>query len=290
VPLSDNVNIMSSPLPGGASAPLSDPLVPPDLRGWLDRVVGVVRRSLVPLLMIQIAVALVTGVVSYLVLRTVAPVPAGPLAIEPIPAPRGPSDPASVAQLSGLDGFTAFVGLVVMIAVAVLAQGTAMYVSVRDAAGQRVDSAEALRFALQRAPALLGWGLVAGALTMLGLLMLIVPGVYFAVVFGATLTGVVTVERAGIQRCFALVNRRLGPTFARMGLALLVAVAYSLVSDFVVHALSTTGSFQEALLQAVMSVPLGVAAVGVLVVTYAELRFHETGSVLTDTLAAELNR
>jgi hypothetical protein len=75
-----------------------------------------------------------------------------------------------------------------------------------------------------------------------------------------------------------------------MGLALLVAIAYSLISDFVVHALSPTGSFQEALLQAVMSVPLGVAAVGVLVVTYAELRFHETGRVLTDTLAAELNR
>ena len=289
MPLSDNVNTMSSPSPEGASAPLSDPLVPPDLRGWLDRVVGVVRRSLVPLLMIQLAVALVTGVVSYLALPTTAPVPTRPLAIGSIP-PRGPSDPAGVAQLSGLDGFTAFVGLVVMIGVAALAQGTAMYVSVRDAAGQRVDTAEALRFALQRAPALLGWGLVAGALTVLGLLMLIVPGVYFAVVFGATLTGVVTVERAGIQRCFALVNRRLGPTFARMGLALLVVVAYSLVGDFVVHALSRAGSFQEALLQAVMSVPLGVAAVGVLVVTYAELHFHETGRVLTDTLAAELNR
>jgi hypothetical protein len=37
-------------------------------------------------------------------------------------------------------------------------------------------------------------------------------------------------------------------------------------------------------------VPLGVAAVGVAVVTYAELRFHENGAVFTGTLAGELDR
>jgi hypothetical protein len=39
-----------------------------------------------------------------------------------------------------------------------------------------------------------------------------------------------------------------------------------------------------------VEIPLGMAAVGVAVVTYAELRFHERGEVFTSTLAAELVR
>jgi hypothetical protein len=58
----------------------------------------------------------------------------------------------------------------------------------------------------------------------------------------------------------------------------------------VIHVLSDPGSINEALLQLAISVPLGVAAVAVSVVTYAELRFHEDASVSTTRLAGELDR
>jgi hypothetical protein len=42
--------------------------------------------------------------------------------------------------------------------------------------------------------------------------------------------------------------------------------------------------------QAILLIPLGIAGVGVTVVTYAELRFRENGVVTTPALAAELAR
>jgi hypothetical protein len=250
------------------AAPLSDPLVPPDLRGWVDRVIAVVRRSLVPLLVIQVGVAAISALVSFTMSPTLA----------------APNDP------TGFDSTLALLGLLIAIAVSVFAQGASVYVSVQDAAGHQPTSRETMRFAALRAPALIGWGLAAGMLMLFGLLMLVVPGLYLAIVFGAALAGVVTVERGGIARCFELVNARFWPTVGRMVLAVAAGAAYTVVSGFVVSALSTPGTFSEDVLQAFVQIPVGMVAVGVAVVTYAELRFHERGEVFTATLAAELNR
>jgi hypothetical protein len=250
------------------AAPLSDPLVPPDLRGWIERVIAVVRRSLVPLLIIQLGVAAVSALVSFTLGPTLA----------------APEDPNS------FDSTLVLLGVMIAIAVSVFAQGASVYVAIQDAAGREATAGEALRFATMRAPALIGWGLAAGLLTLFGFLMLIVPGLYLAIVFGAALAGVVTVERAGIARCFELVNARFWPTLGRMALAVAGGGAYTIVAGFVVSALSSPGSFNEAVLRAVVDVPLGMVFVGVAVVTYAELRFHERGEVFTATLAAELAR
>jgi len=250
------------------AAPLSDPLVPPDLRGWFERVIGVVRRSMIPLLIIQLGVAVISAVVSF------ALSPA--LAADPDP--------------SGFDSMLLLLGVMIAVAVGVVAQGASVYVAIRDAAGHQPTAEETMRFAAARAPALIGWGLAAFLLIVFGFLMLIAPGLYLALVFGAALAGVVTVERAGIPRCFELVNARFWPTLARMVLAVAVGLCYTLIAGFVVGALSTPDSFNEALLRALAEVPLGMATVGVAVVTYAELRFYERGDVFTSTLAAELVR
>jgi hypothetical protein len=256
-----------------AAAPLSDPLVPPDLRGWLDRVIGVVRRSMVPLLTLQLGVAAVGAVLTYL-MEAVLPAQ---------PAPAG-------ANGAGAGGFIAMLGLLVAFAVGIFAQGASVYVAIQDAAGHQATASEGLRFAAARAPGLIGWGLSAAALTAFGLL-LVVPGIYLAIVFGAGLAGVVTVERAGIGRCFELVNRRFWRTAGRIVPAAAVGAFYSMVvAPYLVDALSTPNSMSAVALQAVLGVPLGMASVGVTVVTYAELRFHERGDVFAASLAAELAR
>ena len=271
-------------------APLSDPLVPPDLRGWFDRVAAVVRRSLIPLLLVQVAVAVIDAVVGYALLPDAdspavpaAPIGGGPAGIGPLGA--GPA----TAGVPPFDGGSALLGMAILVAVGVFAQGASVFVAIRDAAGRPVTASEAARFAAARAPALLGWGLAAGLLTGLGLLA-IVPGVYLAVVFGSSLAGVVTVERRGISRCFDLVNNRLGPTAGRMLLVAAAALAYVVVAGWVVDALSQPASFHKSVLGAVIQIPMSLAAVGVAVVTYAELRFHERGDVFTSTLADELAR
>ncbi|MBO0849484.1 MAG: hypothetical protein J2P20_08480 [Pseudonocardia sp.] len=254
-----------------ASAPLSDPLVPPDLRGWVDRVIGVVRRSMVPLLTLQLGVAAIGAVLTYL-MEAVLPEQA---------------DPAGMDG-AGPGGFVAMLGLLVAFAVGMFAQGASVYVAIQDAAGHEATASEGLRFAATRASGLIGWGLAAAALTAFGLL-LIVPGIYLAIVFGAGLAGVVTVERAGIGRCFELVNRRFWLTAGRIVPAAAVGAFYSaVVAPYLVAVLSTPKSLSAAALEAGLGVPLGMASVGVTVVTYAELRFHERGDVLAASLAAEL--
>jgi hypothetical protein len=258
-------------------------LVPPDLRGWVDRVIGVVQRSLVPLLIIQLGAAVVSALISYTVLPDLGLTPtSGGLGSV---ATRGAQLPAP----SVFDSTMSLIGLIILLGVTVLAQGASVFVAVRDAAGRRVSSEEALRFAARRAPALIGWGLFAGMLFAVGA-MLIVPALYFAVVFGAALTGVVTIERGPLGRCFQLVNRRFWPTTGRMAIAIACALVYGQLAGYLVKVLSQPGSLNEALLGVLVSAPLGMGAVGVGVVTYAELRFHETGLVLTPTLAEELDR
>jgi hypothetical protein len=254
-------------------------------------VAEVVRRSLIPLLVVQVAAAAASAVVSYALLPA-DPSGAGVPLLDSVPG--GPGTPvgpgAGAPAVSGFDGTLALVGMAILVAVGVFAQGASVFVAIRDAAGQPVTAAEAVRFATARAPALLGWGLAAGLLTGIGVVALIVPGVYLAIVFGAALAGVVTVERRGIGRCFELVNARFAPTAGRMLLVASAGVTYVVVADWVVRVLSRPGSFHQAVLQAVVQIPLSLAAVGVAVVTYAELRFHERGEVFTATLAAELSR
>jgi hypothetical protein len=274
---------------GPGAAPWNDPLIPPDLRGWYQRVIGVVRRSAMPLLIIQLAAGLLTALASYTVLPDLGLQPGlGASGIAPVPGP--PSQ--------GNAGMT-LLGVIVVLGVAVLAQGASMYVAIRDAARRPVAADDTTRFAVERAPALLGWGMLAGLLLSVGLLgvmlpgpfvILAVPGFYLLVVFGAALSGVVVVERKPLGRCFELVGRRFLPTAGRMSLALVAALAYGAVGNYVIQVLSEPGSINEALLQLAVSVPLGVAAVAVSVVTYAELRFHEDATVSTPRLAGELER
>ncbi|HZZ48275.1 MAG TPA: hypothetical protein VFE65_15455 [Pseudonocardia sp.] len=269
--------------------PGTDPLIPADLRGWYQRVVGVVRRSALPLLIIQLAAGILTALTSYTVLPDLGLQPGlGASDIAPVPGPPPTSD-----------GALSLLGVMIVLAVAVLAQGASVYVVIRDAAGRPVASEDTTRFAVERAPALLGWGMLAGLMLSVGLIglllpgpfaVLAVPGFYLLVVFGSALTGVVVVERRPLGRCFELVGRRFLPTAGRMSMALVAALAYGAAGNYVIHVLSDPGSINEALLQLAISVPLGVAAVAVSVVTYAELRFHEDASVSTTRLAGELDR
>ncbi len=265
---------------GYPAAPLDDPLVPADLRGWAERVVGVARRSLVPLLTIQVGVGVVGMAISLAV---------SPLLPAPGPVPGGAAQPGAQpgAQPDGAASLVAMLGLMAAVVIGILAQSGSTYVAIRDAAGRPTTASEGMRFAARLSPILIPWGIAAGALTMVGFI-LVIPGLYFAVVFGSTLIGVLTVERMPILRCFELVNRRLWPTVGRMMVAVVVAGIYSVVSAFVVNALSTPQSVAEAALQAAMAIPMGIGAVGVTTVTYAELRFFESPQVMTPQLAQQL--
>ncbi|WP_214365926.1 hypothetical protein [Pseudonocardia sp. H11422] len=258
------------PPPGSYEHPASaDPLVPLNLDQWFGKVFGVVRRSWRSLTLIQLAATLpgllLGGLAQWIVLAGAAPTP----------------DPVATAAAAGG---------VVAIVFAIFAQGASVFVAIREAVGRPVQAGDALRFAAGRALPLLGWGLLSGVLIFVGLLLLILPGIYVATVVVAALVGVVVVERGGIDRAFTLVNRRLLPTFGRMVIFFVAGLVYSTVVGVVVELGTEPGSLSELLLGGVLALPLSLASVGVAVVTYAELRFHENTAVSSGWLAAELER
>jgi hypothetical protein len=125
---------------------------------------------------------------------------------------------------------------------------------------------------------------------VIGFVLLVIPGIYLLVVFGASLTGVIMFERAGIGRTFGLVNPAFGQTLGRLASFLLVAVVYGAIVNAIAAALAGPEGFTYDLLGNLLALPVSFASVGVAVVTYASLRNRENPAVTTPALAADLDR
>ena len=261
--------------PGGAPVGTDDPLVPASFAEWFSKIIGVVSRSWQPLVLIQLAAALPGLVIGGLIEGVMAPDPAAYRS----PEAAGLAAGASVGVL---------LAVLVSVVFALFAQGASVFVAVRDAVGRPAKAGEALSFAAGRALPLFGWGLLAALMLVVGFLLLVLPGLYLAIVFGAAFTGVVVIERQGIGRTFALVNRRFWPTAGRLVTVGLIALVYNLVVTFVVGALAGPGTFVGTLLTSVLALPVSLASVGVAIVTYAELRNHENPAVGSPALAAQM--
>ncbi|HST66288.1 MAG TPA: hypothetical protein VLM05_13970, partial [Mycobacteriales bacterium] len=162
---------------------MGDALAADDLAGWARRIAGVLRRSGRPLLVLQAAVLLPAGGIAY-----------------------------GLSRL-GLPGGIA-AGLLAAAALS-LAQAASVDLTVREAAGRPTAVSAALDRGLRRTPELLGWSALAAVLTLAGLALAVLPGLYAAMVGAAALPGVVVVEGAGLRRAAGLVTRHLAGTAVR---------------------------------------------------------------------------
>lgn len=231
---------------------MSDPLAAPDLAGWAWRIAGVLRRSGRPVLVLQAVVLLPAGAAAY-----------------------------GLARLGWVGGTLA--GLLAAAATS-LAQAGSLWLVVREAAGRPTAVSAALAAGSRRTPALLGWSALAALLTAVGLALAVLPGLYAAVVAAAALPGAVVVERAGLRRAAALVNRRLAGTVLRCAAGLFAAAFYGALVGAAVAALPAPA---DDVLRALAVLPFSVLAAAFAAVTYAGLRQAADGSTVAD-LAAEM--
>ncbi|MBP2368707.1 hypothetical protein [Pseudonocardia parietis] len=265
--------------PGGTSP---DPLVPFSFGDWFSKVIGVVQRSWKPLLIIQVAVY-----VPVAILQAV-------LQLLGLQATAGPTDFDPTDEFVG--GGAAAVGvvgllmLVVTLVLGALAQAASVFVIVRDAAQRPYAPQHVFAFAKSRALAVIGWSLLAGLLITIGFILLVLPGLYLAVIFGGALTGVVVIERAGIGRAFTLVNPRFFPVLGRFVVFILLAFVFVIVVSMVSAALALGNPVVAGLISSVLTLPVTLAGAAAAVVIYAENRFHEQNRVHTPVLADEIDR
>lgn len=279
------------PVPPGAGGPprgtSPDALVPFSFGDWFTKVIGTVRRSWRPLLVIQ-AVTLLPSLLLQLLL-----VPSGP-------AGAGDAVPSGAATTIAV-GVVVLLGVLAVVASAVGAMA-AVFVTVRDAARRPYTRAHVLAFVRNRAAPAIGWTVVAALVVAVGVgvlvavlgpllsLLPVLAGLCYAGTVLTALPGVVGVERAGIGRILALVHPRFFPTLGRVAVVALAASVAAVVLRLVRTVLSVASPAVGALVEVVLAVPIGVVGVAAAVVLYAENRFHENHAVHTPVLADEIDR
>ncbi|ANY09522.1 hypothetical protein [Pseudonocardia sp. HH130630-07] len=267
-----------------------DPLVPFSLGDWFAKVVGTVGRSLKPLLLIQ-ALVFVPILLTQLVLLFLG------LSTGPGYLGRG------FASATVLSGATLLVALLTVLTVVVYALGAvaSVFVVVRDAARRPYTRDQVLAFVRHRSLPAIGWTVAAAAVVSVGgavlggllgffsLLPVLAGSLYAGTVLSA-LPGVVAVERGGIARIFTLTHPRFFPTLGRLVLAGLASVVVVVVIGVVAGLASVVGPVVGTIVGVVLAVPVAVVASAVVVVVYAENRFHENHAVHTPVLADEIDR
>lgn len=248
---------------------------------WFSKIVGVLRRSWKPLLVINLIVLIPTAILSGLsyVLGGSTQSSFDPVDLD-----------LSTGVVAGL-GLTTLLLAVVTLVLSALGYAASVFVVVRDAAQRPWNQDQVIAFAKNRALPVIGWSLLAGLLVVIGLFLLVIPGIYLGVVFTGALTGVVVIERAGIGRAFTLVNPRFFPVLGRLVVFFLIAIVYSSILTLVIVApLTFLSPVLGEVVGTLLQLPLQIAGVVAMIVTYAECRFHEHNPVHTPVLADEIDR
>jgi hypothetical protein len=290
------------PPPGGPWPPpgydAGDPLVTlpgEGLGGWFSRCVGALRRGWRVLLPVMALTHALPTLVLMLAIVPLYPV----LPLEP-ETPGGPPPPLPDGFLADVGVFlAALAGLGLLLAfLQAVGWAAGTWVLARQAAGEPVAVGAALAYGLRRAPALWGWTLLYGLLVAIGFVLCYLPGLY--VMAALSLFGPVLIfERsAPFGRARQIFHARLGPVLGRIALVGLAAsmatmvaapiqIAAGLLADPADVATLDAWNVAYAIVSTVVAVPVALAYLVGLVVTYAEQRAHE-GPVTASRLAAEL--
>jgi hypothetical protein len=177
---------------------------------------------------------------------------------------------------------------VIALVIGALVQLTCLWIVVKQADGAAIRLGPATRFAASRALPMIGWEIVAGVLVAFGLVALFLPGIYLAVVLLPTLVCVVGLERRGLGRCFELARGNFLALLGRCCVAVLIAAAYSEVVQVIGNAIFGRGAtgWGVQVVSGLLQLPLDVAGIAFLVVTYAELRGRHKPTVTRELSAA----
>lgn len=266
--------------------PPYDPLVAYDFSSWIDRLVGVVRRSWKRLL-------------SLFVLGYLLPMAAvGLVMLGLFFGTTLMGDPFE--NLGVLASVITFLVLLVVAAiylylVTILA---AVKLATNDAAGQSIRMVDAYRSSWPLGWPTFGWSLAAGFLIGLGLLACLLPGIYLFIAFSVLVPVMAFQRQGGLAGSFKLVNGNFWPVAGRIAMLYGVTTAVSLTLQAVGDQVSipmATPPMEAAIALVGVIVSLAVdllievVVLAGLVVTYAELRGRRQPGLTTAHLVAEVN-
>ncbi|MCO8272902.1 hypothetical protein M1L60_20105 [Actinoplanes sp. TRM 88003] len=254
-------------LPYGYYAGPADPLVSADFGGWWQRSFALLGAVWRPMVQVQLVWAIPLVAVGILT------------------AIYGPDRTVDFTSTNPPEFDDLFGPLLVVLPFALIAvvltlvaQLATLDVLVQRATGQPVSVGRALLTGLRRFFPMLGWQILAGLVTIVGLLLCILPGVYVLIVF-LILPVIVLVERGqGISRAFQLVHADFGPAAARLAVIVGMHIAFVIAEGIFSAVLNPTTAagpgvtVATAVLSTAFSVATGVVMSPLLLTAYADMR------------------
>jgi hypothetical protein len=211
----------------------TDPLVSNDYNGWFQRAVAIIKAGWKPLARLQ-AIILAPLLLLLIPMNIVAGLQQRSFNEDLLRSTEAdPFSAFNVTSLLAASGIVIVVSILSAIWVGAGTLATARMV-VTIATGGHPSAGAALRSIVGRIPAYLGWGLLAGLITLVALLVCILPVFYVAAVF-AVLSPVVLFERGNpISRCFQLFHKDLGAALIRIltiaGLGIGAGIVFAIIS------------------------------------------------------------
>ena len=280
-------NPYGPPQPGygpqfGLYAGPDDPLVSPDYSGWWNRAMRLLGSSWRQMAMVQLVWAV--------------PLIAIGVGANLLSARFDTTSTRSTTSTTTVDfGPEVIVALILVLVLAMIGvlaglvtQLATIQIAVQRATGQPVSVGAALLTGLRRAPAMLGWGILAGLLILVGLLFCFLPGIYLYVAL-LVLPVIILVERGkGIGRAFELFHADFGSAIGRVATIIGIEIAFGVVNYVISMAIGLSAGFGSpetiaagpsvgvAVLSAIISVVISIASsiVGspLLLTAYADMR------------------
>lgn len=212
--------------PWGPAAYPQDPLISPDYSGWWRRGVAIAKLVWRQILVLQAIVGVFT-----FALQTVAGAWQSFALRDMERATAAGRDPEFGTFLAGTG--LVLLGSMAVALMAMVATLAAVRIVVQAANGGQPDLGAAVAGAVRRLFPMMGWGLLAGLIVLVGFCACIVPGLYFAAVF-FVLAPVVAVERGNaIGRCFKLFHGDLGAALARIATIFGITIGVSVVAGVI---------------------------------------------------------
>lgn len=274
------------PEPGQGAPDPYDPIVATDFNTWFNRVLGIFKRSWKSIGLIM----LIGAVIPSLVVGTVN------TAVGPIGTDMSKIEWSDYAG-SGLWSLLAWIITGFLAAAAVVA---AIRVAVREGTpGVEVPFGESMSYGFGRALPMWGWTIVASIVITVGLCACVLPGIYFAIALAVLAPAFVFEGGNPFVRSFKLTHSDFGRALSRLLVAALAFLVYGCIIGLPLGLIEGAiakdglgfGGFIVVLIleaiRAVLLLPVAIAAVAVVLVTYAELRARLEGRLSTQQLVGE---
>lgn len=275
--------------PTGGFAQPGDPLVTTDIGGWWQRGMEIFQRS-----WRTIGALMLVGIfVPSLILGSTYS-----LTSEPMTATWDSGEYSFSAVGNVMPSF--LIGLVVGYLTAVAWSG-ALRAAAKEAVGQKVSVGESFSYGFRRGLPLWGWGILAYLTVSIGLVLCVLPGLYFLVSLSLLAPAATFERRNPYGRSFKLVNSNFGGALGRLILAWLVVAVFGCVVNFIgglLIAAFGTGlsgaglAIVAILINAIVSLVMLLPAVwlvGIILVTYVWAR-SRTEPITAHALASQADQ